>query len=84
LSSEKNKNENKPEDLMESFAGKIISCLALSLSFGFFLCAPFAPALENGSAAVRDLWAKKDLGKSAASFATKVPSHGVAMLRIIP
>jgi len=36
------------------------------------------------SAAVRDLWAKKDLGKSTASFATKVPSHGVAMFRIIP
>jgi len=36
------------------------------------------------SAAVRDLWAKKDLAKSTATFATKVPSHGVAMLRITP
>jgi alpha-galactosidase len=36
------------------------------------------------SAAVRDLWAKKDLGKSTASFAAKVPSHGVALLRITP
>jgi alpha-galactosidase len=36
------------------------------------------------SAAVRDLWAKKDLGKSTAIFATRVPSHGVAMLRISP
>jgi alpha-galactosidase len=36
------------------------------------------------SAAVRDLWAKKDLGKSAASFTAKVPSHGAAMLRITP
>jgi alpha-galactosidase len=36
------------------------------------------------SAAVRDLWAKKDLGKSTASFTAKVPSHGVSMLRITP
>jgi alpha-galactosidase len=36
------------------------------------------------SAAVRDLWAKKDLGKSTATFTAKVPSHGVAMLRINP
>jgi alpha-galactosidase len=36
------------------------------------------------SAAVRDLWAKKDLGKSTAIFVTRVPSHGVAMLRISP
>jgi alpha-galactosidase len=36
------------------------------------------------SAAVRDLWAKKDLGKSTAFFATKVPSHGVVMLHITP
>ena len=35
-------------------------------------------------AAVRDLWAKKDLGKSTASYATKVPSHGVVMLRVTP
>ena len=68
---------------MESLTKKIISRLSLSL-FAFFLCAPSAPALKNGSAAVRDLWAKKDVGKSTASFATKVPSHGVAMFRIIP
>ncbi len=36
------------------------------------------------SATVRDLWAKKDLGKSTATFTAKVPSHGVAMLRITP
>ena len=36
------------------------------------------------SASVRDLWAKKDLGKSTASFTAKVPSHGVAMLLITP
>jgi len=35
-------------------------------------------------AVVRDLWAKKDLGKSTASFATKVPSHDVVMLRVNP
>jgi alpha-galactosidase len=36
------------------------------------------------SAAVRDLWAKKDLGKSTATFAAKVPSHAVLMLRVTP
>ena len=36
------------------------------------------------SAAVRDLWAKKDLGKSTAAFAAKVPSHAVVMLRVTP
>jgi alpha-galactosidase len=36
------------------------------------------------SAAVRDLWAKKDLGNSTASFSAKVPSHGVVMLRVTP
>jgi alpha-galactosidase len=36
------------------------------------------------SAAVRDLWAKKDLGKSTGSFTAKVPSHAVVMLRVTP
>ena len=36
------------------------------------------------SAAVRDLWAKKDLGKFTGTFSVKVPSHGVAMLRVTP
>jgi alpha-galactosidase len=36
------------------------------------------------SAAVRDLWAKKDLGPFTGSFAAKVPSHGVVMLRVNP
>ena len=36
------------------------------------------------SAAVRDLWAKKDLGKSSGTFTAKVPSHAVAMLRVTP
>ena len=36
------------------------------------------------SASVRDLWAQKDLGKSAGTFAAKVPSHAVVMLRVTP
>jgi alpha-galactosidase len=36
------------------------------------------------SAAVRDLWAKKDLGKSTATFSAKVPSHAVVMVRVTP
>jgi alpha-galactosidase len=36
------------------------------------------------SANVRDLWAKKDLGKSSATFSAEVSSHGVVMVRITP
>jgi alpha-galactosidase len=36
------------------------------------------------SANVRDLWAKKDLGKSTGSFSAKVASHAVVMLRVTP
>jgi len=36
------------------------------------------------TAAVRDLWVRKDLGKSSASFSAKVASHGVVMLRVTP
>jgi len=36
------------------------------------------------AAAVRDLWAMKDLGKFTATFSAKVPSHGVVMLRVTP
>jgi len=33
---------------------------------------------------VRDLWAKKDLGKFTGTFRAKVPPHGVVMLRVTP
>jgi alpha-galactosidase len=36
------------------------------------------------SAAVRDLWAKIDLGKSTGTFSARVPSHAVVMLRVAP
>ena len=35
-------------------------------------------------ASVRDLWARKDLGKSTGSFSSSVASHGVVLLRIKP
>jgi alpha-galactosidase len=35
-------------------------------------------------AQVRDLWAKKSLGKMKGRFAASVPSHGVVMVRIAP
>ena len=35
-------------------------------------------------AAVRDLWARKDLGKSIGSFSATVASHGVVMVKIKP
>jgi len=31
---------------------------------------------------VRDLWRQKDLGKFSTMFATKVPAHGVTLIRI--
>jgi alpha-galactosidase len=31
---------------------------------------------------VRDLWRKRDLGKFKGSYSTKVPSHGVVMLKV--
>ncbi len=36
------------------------------------------------SAAVRDLWAKKDLGKSTGAFSATVSPHAVVMLRVTP
>jgi alpha-galactosidase len=36
------------------------------------------------SAAVRDLWGKKDLGKFTGSFAAKVAAHDVVMVKIAP
>jgi alpha-galactosidase len=36
------------------------------------------------SAAVRDLWEKKDLGKYTGSYSAKVPSHAVVMLKVAP
>ena len=36
------------------------------------------------SASVRDLWEKKDLGKFSGSYSSKVPSHGVMMLKVMP
>ncbi len=36
------------------------------------------------SAAVRDLWAHKDLARSKSDFAAEVPSHGVVMVKITP
>ena len=36
------------------------------------------------SASVRDLWEKKDLGKFNGSYSSKVPSHGVMMLKVMP
>ena len=39
---------------------------------------------NHASAAVRDLWAHKDLGKSTGSFSASVPAHGVVMVRVTP
>jgi alpha-galactosidase len=36
------------------------------------------------SAEVRDLWTKKDLGKFNGTYAAKVPSHGVLMIKVMP
>ena len=39
---------------------------------------------DHFSAAVRDLWQHKDLGKFSGKFSASVPSHGVVMLRVKP
>lgn len=40
--------------------------------------------IPAGSATVRDLYAQKDLGDSTDSYtATRVPSHGIVMLKIV-
>jgi alpha-galactosidase len=36
------------------------------------------------SASVRDLWAKKDLGKLNEKYEANVPSHGVMMIKVMP
>jgi alpha-galactosidase len=35
-------------------------------------------------ASVRDLWAKKDLGKRTGSFSATVPGHGVVLVKVEP
>jgi alpha-galactosidase len=39
---------------------------------------------EHITAAVRDLWQHKDLGKFSGKFSASVPSHGVAMITVKP
>jgi alpha-galactosidase len=39
---------------------------------------------EQLTASLRDLWAKKDLGKLTGNFSAKVPSHDVVMVTIKP
>ncbi|MGH9591887.1 MAG: glycoside hydrolase family 27 protein, partial [Bryobacteraceae bacterium] len=36
------------------------------------------------SASVRDLWAKKNLGKFTGRFTASVPSHGVVAVKVTP
>ena len=36
------------------------------------------------SASVRDLWAKKDVGRKTGGYSAEVPSHGVVMVRVTP
>jgi alpha-galactosidase len=38
----------------------------------------------SGSATVRDLWVRKNLGRFTGSFTAQVPKHGVAMVKITP
>jgi alpha-galactosidase len=40
------------------------------------------PAAVN--ATVRDLWAKKDVGRKSGSYSAEVPSHGVVMVTVKP
>lgn len=43
------------------------------------------PTVDGGSSfTVRDLWRQKDLGVFRGNFETKVPPHGVVLVRLIP
>jgi len=33
---------------------------------------------------VRDLWAKKDVGREQGTFSASVPSHEIVMIKVIP
>lgn len=49
------------------------------------MTANFADLGLDGSAKVRDLWAKKDLGQFASSYtAATVPPHGVRLFKVTP
>jgi hypothetical protein len=37
----------------------------------------------SGSATVRDLWAKSDLGSFSGSYSASVPSHGVVLIKVV-
>ena len=39
---------------------------------------------RTGRQRVHDVWRQKDLGKYRSQFETKVPRHGVALLRLTP
>ena len=39
---------------------------------------------EQLSASVRDLWAHSNVGPHKGSYAAKVPSHGVVVVRVTP
>jgi alpha-galactosidase len=36
----------------------------------------------NGNYKVRDLWQQKDIGISQSTFTTKVPPHGVTLIKV--
>jgi alpha-galactosidase len=42
----------------------------------------FANVGISGKFKVRDLWRQKDLGEFQDSFETKVPAHGVVLIKI--
>jgi alpha-galactosidase len=39
--------------------------------------------LPAGAAAVRDLWARADLGVFSDSYTASVPSHGVVLVKVV-
>jgi len=42
----------------------------------------FSDIEASGSASVRDLWAKKDLGSFEGNYSTQIPKHGVALIKV--
>jgi alpha-galactosidase len=45
---------------------------------------PWSELGISGEQSARDLWRQKDLGTFETAFTTKIPRHGVTLLRVAP
>jgi alpha-galactosidase len=64
------------------FSTKAVALFNINSNLASITCYWTNLGLQAGSAAVRDLWARTDLGTFTDSFTTNVPAHGVVMLKV--